>query len=61
VSDEEVRAIPVAVSPNVAFYAAATAVAIVAPKVAAFGYLAIALLAVLRARGDERQPAAPAS
>jgi uncharacterized membrane protein len=61
VSDEEVRAILVAVSPNVAFYAAATAVAIVAPKVAAFGYLAIALLAVLRARGDERQPAASSS
>jgi TMEM175 potassium channel family protein len=61
VSDEEVRAILVAVSPNVAFYAAATAVAIVTPKVAAFGYLAIALLAVLRARGDERQPAASAS
>jgi uncharacterized membrane protein len=53
VSEEEVRAILVAASPNIGFYAAATIVAIVAPYVAAFGYLAIAVLAVLRARGDE--------
>ena len=61
VDDEEVRVIVVAASPNLAFYAGATAVAIVAPKVAAFGYLVIALIAVLRARGDERELAPSAT
>jgi len=56
VSDEEVRAILVATSPNLAFYAGVTVVALAAPRVAAFGYLVIAVIAVLRARGDERQP-----
>jgi uncharacterized membrane protein len=56
VSDEEVRAILVAASPNLAFYAGVTAIALVAPRVAAVGYLVIAVVAVLRARGDERQP-----
>jgi len=57
VSDEEVRAIMVATSPNLGFYVGVTVVAIVAPRVAAFGSLAIAVVAVLRARGDEREPA----
>ena len=56
VTDEEVRAILVATSPNLAFYAGVTAIALAAPRVAAFGYLAIAVVGVLRARGDERQP-----
>jgi uncharacterized membrane protein len=56
VSEQQVRAILVASSPNLAFYAGVTLVAIAAPRVAAFGYLAIAVVAVLRARGDERQP-----
>ncbi len=53
VTDDEVNAILKAATPSIGFYAGATAVAIVAPRVAAFGYLAIALLGVLRARGDE--------
>ena len=57
VTDEEVRRLLVATSPNLAFYAVATAVAVAAPKVAAFGYLAIAVVAVLRARGDRQVPA----
>jgi uncharacterized membrane protein len=56
VSDDEVRAIAVATSPSIGFYAAFMAVAIVAPVVAAFGYLAMAIVAVLRARGDEAAP-----
>ena len=38
----------------------AIALAIVAPQVAAFGYLAIAVVGVLRARGDETAPPEPA-
>jgi uncharacterized membrane protein len=53
VTDEEVTAILVATSPSIGFYAGAIAVALVAPRVAAFGYLAIAVVGVLRVRGDE--------
>jgi uncharacterized membrane protein len=53
VSDEEVRAILVSASPNIGFYVGATVLAIIAPRIAAIGYLVIAIVAVLRARGDE--------
>jgi hypothetical protein len=56
VSDAEVNAILVATSPSIGFYAGAIALAIVAPQVAAFGYLAIAVVGVLRAKGDETAP-----
>jgi hypothetical protein len=59
VSDAEVNAILVATSPSIGFYAGAIGVAVVAPQVAAFGYLLIAILAVLRARGDEAPPEQP--
>jgi len=59
VTDEEVNAILVAATPSIGFYVGVTALAIVAPRVAAFGYLVIAVLSVLRARGD--QPAAEAA
>jgi uncharacterized membrane protein len=52
VSDAEVQAIGQATTPNVGLYAAVMAVAILTPRVAAFGYLAIAVVAVTRARGD---------
>jgi uncharacterized membrane protein len=59
VSDEEVNAILLASTPSIGFYAGAIGVAVVAPQVAAFGYLLIAILAVLRARGDEAPPEQP--
>jgi uncharacterized membrane protein len=52
VSEDEVRALLVAVTPNIAFYVAFLVLAIFAPRIAAFGFLAIAILLVLRARGD---------
>ena len=58
VSGDEVNAILIATSPNIAFYAGAIALAVLAPQIAAFGYLAIALVAVLRVHGDEA-PAQP--
>jgi len=48
-----VNAILLPTSPNVGFYAGALALAIVAPRIAAFGYLLVAVVWVLRARGDE--------
>jgi uncharacterized membrane protein len=53
VTDEEVNSILIASSPSIGFYAGAIAVAIVAPRAAAIGYLLIAVLSVLRVRGDE--------
>jgi hypothetical protein len=45
--------VALAASPGIGFYAIAIAVAVVAPQVAAFGYLLIAVVGVLRVRGDE--------
>ena len=56
VSAKEVDAIARATTPNLAFYLAVILLALIAPKVAAFGYLAIAIVALLRARGN-RAPA----
>ena len=53
VSDDEVNAILLATSPSIGFYAVAIALAIVAPQLAALGYLLIAVLGILRVRGDE--------
>ena len=56
VSEREFNAIAMATGPNMGFYVAVIALAILAPKVAAFGYLAVAVVAVLRARGDQTRP-----
>jgi uncharacterized membrane protein len=62
VSEREVGAITRAATPNVAFYCGAIVLAIFAPKVAAVGYLLIAIVVVLRARGNEaRAPATAGS
>ena len=59
VSEAEVRAVLVAATPSIGFYVGVTVVAIVAPKVAAVGYLVIAIAVVLSARGDEVAPEGP--
>ncbi len=56
VSEKEVNAILIATSPNLGFYVAVIVLAIFAPKVAAFGYLLIAIVALLRTRGDQTPP-----
>jgi uncharacterized membrane protein len=53
VSDEEVRAILVAATPSIGFYVVATALAVLAPRIAAIGYLVIAVVGVLRVRADD--------
>jgi uncharacterized membrane protein len=59
VSDAEVRAIGQATTPSIGLYAIVLIVAILVLRVAAFGYLAIAIIAVARARsGTESEPSA---
>jgi uncharacterized membrane protein len=53
VSTHEIRPIRRASLPNIGFYAAAIALALLLPQAAVFGYLAIAIAAVWRARGDK--------
>ncbi len=52
VSDAEVAAITRQSAPSIGFYAAIVLLSLIAPTVAAFGYLAIAVLVVFRSRGD---------
>ena len=52
VTDQEITAITLATTPNIGLYVAVIVLAFIAPKVAAFGYLVIAVVAVLRTRGD---------
>jgi TMEM175 potassium channel family protein len=53
VSEQEIKAIRRAATPNIGFYAAVIVLSVLVPKVAVFGYLVIAIAAVWRARGDE--------
>ena len=52
VSEKEVNKILKATTPNLGFYVAVIVLGLLAPRVAAFGYL-IAIVAVLRVRGDD--------
>lgn len=53
VSDQEIEALLRATTPNIGFYVGAIVLAILAPHVAAFGYLLSAIVLVARARGDQ--------
>ncbi len=52
VTEKEIDAITLAATPNIGFYVGVIVLAVFAPRVAAFGYLVIAIVAVLRTRGD---------
>jgi hypothetical protein len=56
VSEQEINAILIRTTPNLGFYLGVIVLAIFAPRVAAFGYLVIAVVGVFRAHGDERTP-----
>jgi uncharacterized membrane protein len=62
VSEQEINAILLAAGPNIGFYGIFVVLALVAPRIAAFGYLVVAIVSVLRAHGDESETttAAPA-
>jgi len=53
VGTQEIKPIRRAATPNIGFYAAAIALALLFPQAAVFGYLVIAIAAVWRAHGDE--------
>ena len=57
-SEQEIKALAVSTTPNIGFYGAVIVLAIFAPRVAVFGYLVIAIVALLRLRGDHA-PEAP--
>ena len=52
VTDDEINAMTNLTTPSIDFSVAAVVVAILAPQVAAVGYLLIAVIAVFRQRGD---------
>ena len=54
-SVDEVKENSRASTPNIGFYVAVIALALLLPKVAVFGYIVIAIAAVWRARGDDPQ------
>ena len=56
VSEQEINAILVATTPNLGFYVGVIILALFAPRVAAFGYLVIAIVAVLRVHGEKAAP-----
>jgi uncharacterized membrane protein len=56
VSEQEINAILVATTPSLGFYVGVIALAIFAPRVAAFGFLVISIVVVLRAHGDQGTP-----
>ncbi len=53
---EKENAIALSTTPNIGFYIGVIVLAVFAPRVAVFGYLVIAIVALLRMRGD-RAPA----
>ena len=59
VTDAEVNDLLLRTTPSIGFYVGATALGLALPRVAAGVYLAIAVLSIVRARGD-RNLAAPA-
>ena len=56
VSEQEINAILVAATPSLGFYVGVIVLAIFAPQAAAFGYLVIAIVAVVRAHGEQSTP-----
>ena len=60
VSIQEIRANRRTSTPNIGFYAAVIVLALLFPQAAVFGYLAIAIAAVWRARGEESPRPQPA-
>ena len=58
VTDEQVAAMTSLTTPSMGFYVAVVVLGILAPEVAAFGYLLIAVVGVFRQRGDRTAPSA---
>ena len=61
VGDDEIRSITVAMAPSIGLYGAMIALAFFVPRGAILGYLIIAIVALLRSRGDSVPARPPAS
>ena len=59
VTDEDVRAMTLLATPSMGFYVGVVLLAFLAPEVAAFGYLLIAVVGVFRQRGDRTSTSTP--
>ncbi len=59
VTDEDVKAMTLLTTPSIGFYVVVVLLAFLAPQVAAFGYLLIAVVAVFRQRGDRTPASTP--
>ena len=59
VGDDEIKAIAIATTPNIGLYVVMIALAFIAPRIAIFGYLAIAVVALVRMRGYSTPSTAP--
>ena len=59
VGDDEIKAIALATTPNIGLYVVMIALAVFAPRVAIFGYLIVAIVALFRMRGDSMVANAP--
>ena len=53
VTEKEINAIAIAATPSIGFYVGVIVLAIFAPRVAVFGYLVVAVVGLLRMRGDQ--------
>ena len=53
VGDDEIKAVALATAPTIGLYVAIIALAFFAPRVAIFGYLVIAIIALLRMGSDD--------
>ncbi len=56
VSEQEINAIARATTPGIGFYVVFIGLALLAPRLAVFGYLAVAIVLVLRVRGEHTPP-----
>jgi uncharacterized membrane protein len=59
--DAEIEAVRRRTTPGIGFYVAVIALAVAVPRLAAFGYLAIAIVGVLRARGEQSTTPTPSA
>jgi TMEM175 potassium channel family protein len=59
VSEREITAVALATAPNIGLYGAMILLSLLFPRLAVFGYLVIAVVAVLRMRGDRLPASAP--
>jgi len=61
VTDDEIKALALATTPNIGLYVGMIVLTLFAPRAAIFGYLVIAVVSVLRSPGDDLRTREPRS